>query len=146
MLMRRYDRNHEKTQLDELRRGMWRLSGRNGLHRATRQSARWPRINVVDDGSAITAKLLVPGLGVEDVKLQVHQDVLTISGERPSKAPEGYKVLRAERIASPFHRSFRLPYRVDAEQTKATLNDGVLTIRLEKHPDEEPRRIQVSIN
>jgi len=103
----------------------------------------WPRANLVDAGTSLVLTAEVPGLSEKDVQLSLNQDVLTVTGERIVRAPEGYEAHRQERGAVRFVRSFALPCRVDAERTQATVKDGILTVTLTKAADAMPRQIAV---
>ena len=82
----------------------------------------------------------------KDIQLSIHQDVLTLSGERKQEVPQGYFVHRQERAPLKFARSFTLPCKVDPEKSTATLKDGVLTITLPKAPEAQPRQISVKVS
>ncbi len=103
----------------------------------------WPSVTLWDSGPALVLTADVPGMSDKDIHISVHQDVLTLSGERKGKAPEGYGVERQERGQARFSRSFALPTRVDSERAAAEVKDGVLTVTLPKHPDAQPRQIAI---
>jgi HSP20 family protein len=103
----------------------------------------WPRTNLVDAGDHLLVSAEVPGLGEQDIRISLTQDVLTISGARQVQVPEGYRVHRQERSSLEFARSFPLPCRVDAERTSATVKDGILTVTLAKSPEAMPRQIAI---
>jgi HSP20 family protein len=67
-----------------------------------------------------------------------------LQGSRRVEAPQGYDVHRRERGAYEFTRSFTLPVKVDADQAKATLKNGLLTLTLPKAPEVQPRQINVA--
>lgn len=106
---------------------------------------RWPRLSLADAGSSLVVKAEVPGLTEKDVQISIHQDVLTLSGERKHDMPEGYYVHRQERAPIKFARSFTLPCKVDSEKSTATLKNGVLTLTLAKAPEAQPRQIAVKV-
>lgn len=106
-------------------------------------SGTWPRSNLIDSGPNLVLTAEVPGLSEKDIKLSLNQEVLTISGERQTKVPEGYSAHRQERTAVKFARSFVLPCRVDADRTTATVKNGILTVTLEKAAEAMPRQIAV---
>jgi len=106
---------------------------------------RWPQLVLSDAGSSLLVKAEVPGLTEKDLQLSIHQDVLTMSGERKQSAPEGYHVHRQERAPLKFARSFTLPCKIDPEKATATLKDGVLTLTLPKGPEAQPRQIAVKV-
>lgn len=126
--------------LDELRRRMF--DPREAAWFVDRTEG-WPRTAIYDAGEQLMLKAELPGLNEKTLNLSMHEDVLTISGERPAKPQEGYTLHRQERGAARFSRSFALPYRVDAERVVANLENGVLTVTLPKHPQEKPRQIAV---
>ncbi len=105
----------------------------------------WPPCNMYENAEAVVLTAEVPGFTSDDLTLTVVQDVLTLSGERKPKKVEESVVHRRERqSAVKFSRSFTLPYRVDAGKVEADLKDGVLTVMLPRHPEEQPRSIQIS--
>jgi len=106
---------------------------------------RWPRLSLADAGGSLVIKAEVPGLAEKDVQLSIHQDMLTMSGERKQDAPEGYFVHRQERAPMKFAQSFTLPCKVDPDKSTATLKDGVLTVTLTKAPEAQPRQISVKV-
>jgi HSP20 family protein len=106
-------------------------------------SGRFPRLSFVDAGASLVLEADVPGLGEKDVQLSIHQDVLTLSGERRQETPPGWYVHRQERAPVKFSRSFALPCKVDPEKSTAALKNGVLTITLSKATEAQPRQIAV---
>jgi len=134
------DIDRQFAALDTLRRELGRgydpdRAGRLG---------RWPEAALVDDGEAYVFTVDVPGSAAEDVTIDVHDATLTVSARRALAAPEGYAQHRAERRAFEWKRSVTLPAKVDSERTAAKLEHGVLTVRLAKSPEAQPRRITVS--
>lgn len=106
-------------------------------------AATWPRAEIHDGGSDVFVYAEIPGLAEKDVQLSIHQDVLTLSGERKTESPQGYAVQRQERLPARFQRSFSLPAKIDPEKATATLKHGVLTVKLPKVPEAQPRQIAV---
>lgn len=148
MLTRWYDIDREIASLGELHRRMDRLFDDTGfgrpLHSAFVRGAAWPRANLYDTGQSLVALIQVPGLSESALSLEVHGEVLSISGERKVEAPEGYRAHRVERGSRKFTRTFGLPCAVDPEKTTATLKDGLLTVTMDKHPESQPRQISVT--
>ncbi|MEZ4268197.1 MAG: Hsp20/alpha crystallin family protein [Myxococcota bacterium] len=101
------------------------------------------RASLYDAGSELLLAVEVPGYKEENLDLTIHRDVLTLKGERSLEAPEGYRAHRVERRSQSFARSFKLSAPVDVERTKASLSDGVLSVRMTKSPEAQPRRIAV---
>lgn len=106
-------------------------------------STTFPRANLFDAGNALVLQTDVPGLSEKDVQVTLNEGVLTVRGERKVEAAPGYTVHRRERGGYTFSRSFSLPCAVDAEQAKATVRDGVLTVNIMKAPEAQPKQITV---
>ena len=159
MLTRFSDIDRTFAVMDQLRRRMDRLfdeyepaRGQGALRPNLADEAerlwgrgRWPRLSLSDAGQSLLLKAEVPGLTEKDIQLSIHQDVLTMSGERKQDVPEGYVVHRQERAPLKFARSFTLPCKVDPEKSTATLKDGVLTVTLSKAKEAQPRQISVQV-
>jgi HSP20 family protein len=94
------------------------------------------------DEYVITAEL--PGLGREDVHIQVSDGQVQISGQRPEPHVPYEQYHRVERGHGTFSRTFKLPLPVDAERVTADLRDGVLIIMCPKATEAAPRRVRVS--
>lgn len=132
--------------MDELRRTMERALGGNGVRsNAYATDTAWPRTSVFDSGQALTVVADVPGLSEGDIEVSLDKDVLTLAGERKLAVPDGHVVHRQERRGARFSRGFNLPYKVDAAALTAQLKDGVLTVRLPKAPEAQPRKIPVKV-
>jgi HSP20 family protein len=154
MLTRFDDYDRTFAAMDQLRRRMDRLFDDRAPRRDTLRSnladeterafsGRFPRLTFADAGANLVLQADVPGLGDRDVQLSIHQDVLSVSGERRSDAPEGYLAHRQERAPLKFARSFTLPCKVDPEKSTAVIKNGVLTVTLAKAASVAPRQIAV---
>lgn len=125
--------------MDELRRRMDTWAGDFD----TAQTFTGARMTIRDEGKELTLIAEVPGVGQENLKVSLHNDTLTISGERADDLPQGYKVSRRERSPIRFSRTFTLPVKVDPDKTRAELKNGVLKLTLEKAAEAQPRQISV---
>ena len=106
---------------------------------------RWsPALDVVENDNAYVITLELPGAKREDVSLEIHDNVLSIRGEKKSEREEkNEKRHYVERTYGSFGRSFTLPANADAERVKATFKDGVLTVELPKTEAAKPRLIDI---
>lgn len=88
----------------------------------------------------------IPGVKTGDLNIDVHNDVLTVTGRRESRETKETETLHhAERSHGAFKRTFNLGNKVDSAQINASLSDGVLRVTLPKTPDSTPRKISVTI-
>lgn len=113
-----------------------------------RETARLPLdIHEKDNSFVITAS--VPGFRKEDVAVEFHEGVLTITATRDEKSEtsgdaEGVKWHRRERRNTNLSRSLRLPETVNGEGIGATLADGVLTVTVPQLPSKGKQSIPVN--
>ncbi|MEJ5240765.1 MAG: Hsp20/alpha crystallin family protein [Anaerolineales bacterium] len=104
------------------------------------EAERWLAVNVRDEGEAYVLTAFVPGVKAEDLKIQVVDDTVAIEGHYPKEERE---YLLCELPSGSFQRILRLPTSLDANAVEATLEQGVLTLRLPKAASVRPRTIQV---
>ncbi len=109
--------------------------------------AEWtPLVDITEDDKEYLIKAELPEVKKEDVKLNIHDDVLSISGERThEKEEKGRKYHRVERAYGSFVRSFTLPEDADAAKVAAEYKDGILKVHLPKSEKAKPRSIEVKI-
>ena len=114
---------------------------------ATCEAAWAPALEVREEANAYTVQAEVPGVRKEDLQLSLHDDVLTLSGERKQEkeVKEG-EVYRSERAYGRFQRTITLPKPVDSTKVSAAYKDGVLTITLPKTDAAKPRSIDINAN
>ena len=105
-----------------------------------------PPVDIFEEDHAIRIMAEIPGVRLEDVKLTVENNVLTIHGTKQQVAEERTdRVHRYERTYGAFERSFTLPTTVDPNAIKATYENGVLTVTLPKVEKAKPRQIEVQV-
>jgi HSP20 family protein len=98
---------------------------------------------VTPEKDKVVIRAEVPGVDPSAIKISVNDDVLTVSGERAAqKRSEGRYQLR-ERSYGTFSRSFHLSEELDSSAIEAECRDGVLTVRVPKRPEAQPRQIAV---
>jgi HSP20 family protein len=103
-----------------------------------------PALDLYQDQDNFTVKAEIPGMKKEEIKLSLHDGVLTLSGERRSeKAHDEKGSLRNERFFGHFERSINLPMQVDGTRVAASYEDGVLTVTLPKAEAAKPRQIEI---
>lgn len=103
-----------------------------------------PRVQLSDQGEAVSMLADLPGLGIEEVELVIEGTTVTLkTTPKPASVPEGFTALRRERQPARVEWSFELPYAVDAAATTARLEQGRLSVTLPKAPDAKPRTIAV---
>jgi HSP20 family protein len=105
-----------------------------------RERAWTPAIDVVREDGHLVVRADLPGIKPEEVKIEVEDDILTVSGEhQESKEEKDKHYMRRERRYGSFRRSMSLPAGVDARKIEAKTHDGVVevTIPLPKEAKKE---------
>lgn len=112
----------------------------------TRQSL--PAVNIIEGKDDYRIDVAAPGLNKEDFKINLENNVLTVSSEKEEKQEEkDEKVMRKEFSYYSFSRSFTLPQTVNADKIKAMHKDGILQVIIPKKEEakEKPsREIRIS--
>ena len=106
---------------------------------------RWmPAMDLLEAGDEFLLRADLPGLSEDDVKIELEDSTLTISGERKAEHEgQGEGFYRVERATGAFSRSLTLPKGVDPEAVSARFDRGVLEVRIPKPAERKPRRISI---
>jgi HSP20 family protein len=110
-------------------------------------TADWmPAVDVQETEKEYLIKADLPEVKKEDVKVTVHDGVMTIEGERKlEKEEKGKKFHRIERAYGRFVRRFTLPDGADEAKVMAEFKDGVLNVRVPKSPTARPKTVEVKV-
>jgi HSP20 family protein len=114
----------------------------------TSKTSSMPAVNIREDEKKFMLDLAVPGIDKKDLKIDINEDVLTISSETKNDVEEnsdGYK--RKEFSYSSFCRSFQVPENVNREKIEANYKDGILSVSLPKYEEEKnkiSRQVKIS--
>jgi HSP20 family protein len=125
----------------------WRWSGDDvagGQPRALRVFDHVPKVEVKENGKTYTVSVELPGLDEKDVKVEVEDDVLSISGEKKVERSDE-KTHFSERSYGSFTRAFTLPSDADGKAVEAQFAKGELNISIPKTAAATPRVKQVAI-
>ncbi len=102
-----------------------------------------PKVDIIEKEKAFEIYLAVPGMQKEDFKIDLKENVLTLSGERKLKKETQEKDYRAlETQYGAFSRSFSLPDNVDAGKIEAKYSDGILEVLV---PKDEKKLLKTTI-
>lgn len=103
-----------------------------------------PKVEVKENGKAYTVTVELPGLDEKDVKVQLEDEVLTISGEKKIERTDD-KTHYSERSYGSFTRAFTLPADADRNAISATFAKGVLTLQIAKTASPSAKVKQVDV-
>jgi HSP20 family protein len=109
-------------------------NGRTRAYPTSTTTGVWyPPVDFLESKESYLIRAELPGMKREDLNLEVHEGVLTLSGERKFEEPaDGVEYQRAERVAGRFSRSFYLPQTVKHDAINATYRDGILEVHVPK--------------
>lgn len=103
-----------------------------------------PSVNLYEREREVVIVADMPGVTEKDVDITVEKHVLTVTGKSQWKEPEGYELRYREFAPVEFRRVFSLTSDLDAENIKAVMKNGVLTVQIPKSEKARPRKIAVS--
>ncbi|MBI3651447.1 MAG: Hsp20/alpha crystallin family protein [Acidobacteria bacterium] len=105
-----------------------------------------PAVDIYEDNEAFLLKLELPEMNRDDIKVNLNENVLSISGERRFENEDKRDSYhRVERSYGQFYRSFTLPPNVNAEAINAEYQDGILRLTLPKKEEAKPKQISVNV-
>ena len=87
-----------------------------------------PQIDVIRTDAGFDVEIPVPGFRTDQIEIVVKENILTVTGKSDRRA---------------FTRSLKLPEDVDTQTIEASVENGLLSLSLKRHPEAQPRRIEI---
>ena len=104
----------------------------------------YPKVDVIDHDDKITIEAEIPGLGKEEVSVDLEENVLTVSGLKHSHSEDtNTRYIRKELKRSSFKRSFKLGENINHKKIKADFNNGLLLITIPKKESIKPKKVKI---
>lgn len=105
-----------------------------------------PKVDVYESDPGTVIEMDLPGVGKEQIRIEVNENVLTVHGERTDarQVPES-RYYRKERCLGTFHRAFHLPFTVAPADVTARFRNGVLVILIARPASEKPWQVHIPI-
>ncbi len=104
-----------------------------------------PDVDIFESEHEITLHVDMPGVGPEDLTIDLRDNTLILTGETEEGDAKGEEPLVAEYDAGKYYRRFTLSEVIDQNKIDAALNDGVLRLILPKVEKAAPRKIEVKV-
>jgi HSP20 family protein len=121
--------------------------GRRRAQQGAATGVWYPPVDILESKDSYIIRAELPGMRNEDLKTEVNEGMLTLSGERKFEEPaDDVEYHRVERVTGKFSRSFYLPQTVKQDSIKATYRDGILEIQVPKAEEAKPRQITINLN
>lgn len=100
-------------------------------------------LNVTSNETSVTVTTELPGLRKDDITIEYHEGVLTISGEKKHEANRDEKGVHIQEISyGDFNRQVNVGD-IDFQNADADYSNGVLTITLPKSPERSAKRLAI---
>jgi len=116
----------------------------NWLEDAISGIGAFPPINVFQRGSDFVAIVELPGVGKNDLGLEVRGNTIRIFGKKTVDYGGKASMHRRERIAGNFDRTINLPVRLDPDRIAADYRNGILALSLPRAESDKPKAIKVN--
>jgi len=131
------DVNRLRHEMDQLFNQDW-VAG-------TRRGAEFPPINVWENSTGLLLTAELPGLDPSQLDVSLEKDSVTISGKRvcESNGQTEENYVRRERWFEPFARRIELPFDVNPDRCEASYEKGVLSVKIERAPEQEPKKLTI---
>lgn len=100
-------------------------------------------MDAVRKGDTVTVYLDLPGVGADNIDLEVERNVLTVTAERRWERAEDEQVLAGERRQGHFKRRLLLGDTLDGDRVEARYDDGVLVVTIPVAEAAKPRKVSV---
>ena len=121
--------------------------GRTRAQQSAAAGVWYPPVDILESKDSYLIRAELPGMRNEDLKTEVNEGILTLSGERKLEEPaSGVEYHRVERVTGKFSRLFHVPQTVNPDGIKATYKDGILEVQVPKADEAKPRQIAISLN
>ncbi|MEQ9307203.1 MAG: Hsp20/alpha crystallin family protein [Marinoscillum sp.] len=100
-----------------------------------------PQVDIAETSKQFELQFHLSGVKKEDIKIDIHDDKLIVSGERKRKEEKNEKNYHTiESFYGTFSRSFYLPDNVSLDKIDASYNDGVLNVVIPKDEKKETKK------
>lgn len=114
-----------------------------------RSQTNLPAVNISEDEKKFCVDIVAPGFKKDDFKVNVEDDMLTISAEAKSENTEEdskKQYTRREYSHSSFTRTFKLPENAKDDNISADFNDGILKLVIPKSEEQVKTTKEIPIN
>ena len=103
-----------------------------------------PNTDIFEDGDALTVVMEMPGVGKDNVSIDIENDQLKVEGKIDYSNYDGMDPVYTEYNVGHYQRAFAISNKIDRDKINAELADGVLTLHLPKADEIKPRKIKVN--
>ncbi len=102
-----------------------------------------PAVDIDEAGDSFEVVVEVPGVAKEDLKVSIHQNILSVSGKRSASSNDGRRRIVSEISRGDFSRKFKLPSTVNVDAVTTEYTNGILRIKLPKQEQSKVKEIPI---
>ena len=102
-----------------------------------------PTSDIAETEKSYIVSMELPGIDLMKNEISYHEGVLSVKGEKEKESIKDESCYCSERYSGPFHRTFRIPGKVDSDKISATYKKGILKLRLPKAEESVRKKITV---
>jgi len=111
----------------------------------TTESCWAPRMDLRETADAYDLLVEIPGYDKKDIKVELEDNILSVSGNREAaKVEDGSKVTFSEIRQGKFHRRVKFPAHIESDKIKASYSNGLLHLNIPKQ--EKAKAMTISVN
>jgi HSP20 family protein len=104
-----------------------------------------PALNISETEDTFQISLALAGVDPKEVKINLTENILNITYEHHDSTTDSAKMLRQEYKHYSFKRSVSLPKSINSNEVKAESKNGILTITIQKLPEQKPKSINIEV-
>lgn len=98
--------------------------------------------SIIEEKGEVTVTLDMPGVKKENLSISIENSELRVTGKRDGEDTSGTYLVRERRYGD-FSNSFTLDDTIDQNNVEASLENGLLTIKLHLKEEVKPKRIEI---
>lgn len=102
-----------------------------------------PRVNIIDNVEDVLIEAELPGVAKDAVDIQVNNGELVVTGKRATNGVAGTRHI-SERPHANYRRVFTLTKAIDPDKIEASIENGLLQLRLQKVESVKPKKIAIA--
>ncbi|MFV0442224.1 MAG: Hsp20/alpha crystallin family protein [Planctomycetaceae bacterium] len=102
-----------------------------------------PRVDILESADAWLLRAEMPGVDESHAEVELERQVLKIAGQAELSEPDGFQRQFGTFRPRRYERTFRLPEAIDRSGVEATVQHGILTVRIPKAQEAQPTKVVV---
>jgi HSP20 family protein len=102
-----------------------------------------PTSDIAETERSYVVSMELPGIDLMKNEISYHEGVLSVKGEKEKEPIKDESCYCSERYSGPFHRTFRIPGKVDSDKINTTYKKGILKVTLPKSEESVRKKITV---